>query len=152
MIIFGWRTIVTKLGIVFKRLCDHCHNEEYWILNRVTKWFTLFFIPVIPYDSNYFFSCPICKYGFNLNTDQIKAFKPIAEINQLLMEGKINQDQYQVKLNEINGAVQNPLQSNKSDEAESSIKPELQYCANCGTLVAKEIKFCGNCGVNVIPN
>ena len=78
MIIFGWRTIVSTIGAVFKRMCDHCHNEDYWILTKTTRWFTLFFIPVIPLETKYFLACPVCKYGFALKGDQVKTISSIA--------------------------------------------------------------------------
>jgi len=44
-IIFGWgRQSIKSIGVVFKNLCSHCHNEEYWIMTRIVTWFTLFFI------------------------------------------------------------------------------------------------------------
>ncbi len=150
MIIFGWRSIIKNIGIVFKRMCDHCHNEEYWILSRTTRWFTLFFIPVIPLESKYFLSCPICKYGFDLKGDQLEKIKPLAELNQLLVDGKINDSEYQMRMNQLNGNSAQHIEARviESQPVQES-KEGLTYCADCGTGVTKDLKFCGNCGTAV---
>ena len=55
MIIFGWNfQTIKQIGFVFKKVCEHCNNEEYWVLTRTITWFTLFFIPVIPYSFKFF--------------------------------------------------------------------------------------------------
>ena len=41
-------------------------------------WFTLFFIPVIPYEIKFFLTCPICQYGINRDTAQFHELKPDA--------------------------------------------------------------------------
>ena len=107
--IFGWgRQTVKEIGSVSRNSCGHCHNEEYWKLTRIMTWLTLFFIPVIPYSIEYFFSCPICQYGLTLNGEQIKEMKPLAETNQLLMTGKITREEYAMRLNQLNNG--NPAQ------------------------------------------
>lgn len=149
MIIFGWgRQTIKQIGVVFKKLCDHCNNEEYWILTRTITWFTLFFIPVIPYSVKYFLSCPVCKYGFDLNSKQVKEIKPLAEINQLLISGKINEFEYNSRINLLNGEINSDTSQIKV--IENRIVPNgnapLSYCGSCGTSIIKELKFCGNCG------
>lgn len=149
-IIFGYRTLVKNIGAVFKRMCDHCHNEKYWVLTQTTRWFTLFFIPIIPSSSKYFLSCPICKYGFTLKDDQVKSIKPIAETNQLLVEGKITEAEYNIRMNRLNGGSSNTTETKASNpEVLVQETEKLSYCASCGTQVTKELKFCGNCGTAI---
>src|SRR5699024_11803132 len=33
--------------------CPNCNNEVAWKLEKVSHWFTLFFLPVFPYKTNY---------------------------------------------------------------------------------------------------
>jgi hypothetical protein len=33
---------------------------------KVTTWFTLFFIPVIPYKRRYLLACPVCGFAYIL--------------------------------------------------------------------------------------
>jgi hypothetical protein len=47
--------------------CFHCHNTSRWLLSKVTTWFSLFFIPVIPVKTEYGEMCPICKQGKTLS-------------------------------------------------------------------------------------
>ena len=68
--IFGWgRTTVHTLGWAPTRMCGHCHNEGPWLVARVRRWFTLFFIPVVPYDSRYVAMCPICSSRFEVDRE-----------------------------------------------------------------------------------
>ena len=152
MIIFGWNhQIIKQIGVAFKHLCNHCHNEEYWILTRISTWFTLFFIPIFPYEIKYFLSCPICKFGLTLNREQIKEIKPLAEINQLLLDGKITQEEHQVRLNQLANPTQERIEA-KTVEAEALTdgKAKLNYCSGCGGKITTELKFCGNCGTQVV--
>ncbi|HUC88456.1 MAG TPA: zinc-ribbon domain-containing protein [Candidatus Paceibacterota bacterium] len=150
MIIFGWRTLIKNIGAVFKRMCDHCHNEDYWILTRSTRWFTLFFIPVIPTSSKYFLACPVCKYGFALKGDQIESIKALAEVNQLLVDGKITQAEHQTRINQLNGQTANHVEAKNVDVGSLPEGERLIYCGSCGNKTEKDLKFCGNCGTAVI--
>lgn len=148
MFIFGWgHQTIKQIGAVFKNLCSHCHNEEYWILTRITTWFTFFFIPVIPYSVRYFLSCPICKYGLTLDDKQIGELKPIAETNQLLVDGQITQDEYQFRMKRLNDPSLQRVEAKvvEPNTLGGNNKGPI-YCAKCGNQVTKEIKFCGNCG------
>lgn len=152
MIIFGWGfQTIKNFGPAFRRLCDHCHNEEYWILTRIMTWFTLFFIPIFPYEIKHHLACPICKYGLVLNGDQTSKIKPVAIANQLLIDGKITQEEYALRL----GEPSTPAEPEAISEAvEAKTLPEgtkvaLGYCAGCGNEVVEELKFCGHCGTAV---
>lgn len=157
MIIFGWgKQTIKQIGITFKNLCNHCHNEEYWILTRITTWFTLFFIPVIPYSIKYFLSCPVCQYGLTLDSTQTEQIKPLAEVNQLLVDGKITEAEYQSRMQQLRGGATEQIEA-KAVEPENLEAPKalaggdekLTYCAQCGTQITKEIKFCGSCGTKI---
>jgi hypothetical protein len=151
MIIFGWGHQTRKqIGVTFKNLCNHCHNEDYWVLTRTITWFTLFFIPVIPYSIKYFLSCPVCQYGLTLDSKQIEQIKPLAEINQLLIDGKITQEEHQARLNQLHSGSPDPVQAEVVEtKTLASADKNLSYCGGCGTTVTKELKFCGNCGTAV---
>lgn len=152
MIIFGWgRQTIKNIGIVFKNLCSHCHNEEYWVLTRIMTWFTLFFIPIIPYETKYHLSCPVCKYGLTLDDKQIQELRPIAETNQLLIDGKITQEEHQARVQQLHGGSPDPVQVEIVEtKALAEGEANLSYCSSCGTGITKELKFCGNCGTAVI--
>jgi len=67
-IIFGWgRRTMQTLGWLSPRTCSNCHNEGPWALVRIRRWFSLFFIPVIPYETDYVAMCPVCSRGINVD-------------------------------------------------------------------------------------
>jgi hypothetical protein len=151
MIIFGWgHQTIKQIGIAFKQLCGHCHNEDYWILTRIMTWFTLFFIPIFPYSIKYFLSCPVCKYGLTLDDKQVDEIKPLAEINQSLVDGEITQEEYQLRIQKLNsGPIESIPAEIKEVEISTVEEERLSYCSNCGKNLDKDIKFCGGCGTKV---
>lgn len=58
---FGKQTS-EDLGSAGIRRCPHCGNTREWRNLRVRTWFTLFFIPLVPYKTEYVALCPICGY------------------------------------------------------------------------------------------
>ena len=147
-IIFGWgRRTVKNIGVVFKNICNNCHNEEYWVMTRVMTWFTLFFIPVIPYETKYFLSCPVCKYGITLDGEQLEKLRPIAETNQLLAEGQITQEDYGKRLKELDSASVDQVEVEaKEEKALPENTSDFFFCPECGRKVDKKAKFCRHCG------
>jgi hypothetical protein len=156
-IIFGYRTLLKNFGEVFKNMCAHCHNEKYWVLTRTSKWFTLFFIPIVPISSTYFLSCPVCKYGTKLNHEQVEKMKPIAEANALLTSGMISEQQYRIRLglpSSETGAASLADGSKDSGPTPAIVtsypgtpsKTIACFCKNCGTRFSEEERFCRQCG------
>ncbi len=67
-IIFGWgRRTIRVLGFTAAQPCANCRNTSQWKVVQVRRWFTLFFIPVIPYESRYFAMCPVCSRGIQVD-------------------------------------------------------------------------------------
>lgn len=151
MILFGWgKTTIRNFGPCFKKVCGNCNNEEYWNMSRIMTWFTLFFIPVFPYEIKYFLSCPICQYGVKLNRTQVSEIKPLAIANKSLIEGKITEQEYHQLLNANNKKA---LAENRDNQKEISgeIKDEdLRFCTECGCKIVSEIKYCAECGTKVV--
>lgn len=76
-IVFGWNKVTKSvLGIFFNKThCSHCNNDDCWKFTRIRKWFTLFFIPIIPYSNEYWTICPICGWGSKMNDKQVNQAK-----------------------------------------------------------------------------
>ncbi len=157
MIIFGWgHQMRKKLGPVFKHHCDHCNNEDYWILHKISVWFTLFFIPVFPYERNFLLLCPICTYGIKLDSNQFKQFAPIALNNNALIEGRITEEQYNEEMKLLSsGAEEAEVIEAKAEDIEPREKTKSKkkpvpnadaFCTECGSKVAGKGKFCAQCG------
>lgn len=69
MIIFGWGGGKAKdLGPALPQTCSSCGHEGFFHYFTVTKWFRLYFIPIIPYSTRHFLSCPVCTSGTELTS------------------------------------------------------------------------------------
>jgi len=150
MIIFGWNhQTIWFIGLAFRIRCDHCNNEEFWGLSRRTTWFTLFFIPVIPYKTEWLLTCPICKYGTELDSAQVKKIKPIAEANQQLVKGEITEHEHELKIATLNDV---PVMDNAPQalpQPQELPKQRSIFCSKCGTELSSQENFCANCGTKV---
>jgi zinc-ribbon family len=74
MIIFGWGGGKPKdLGPALPNKCARCGREEFARYFTVTKWFSLFFIPLIPYSTKHFLVCPTCTNARELTTRETQA-------------------------------------------------------------------------------
>lgn len=76
MIIWGWGKVTKKvIGSVFQRTCNFCNSTSVWQLFLMRTWFTLFFIPVIPYKIRYGIGCPNCGSYMELTKEQFEQIK-----------------------------------------------------------------------------
>lgn len=122
LFIFGWgRQTIKNHGPVRMFHCDHCNNDKYWTLYSKRTWFTLFFIPVIPYQTENVLLCPICNHGIQLDSKQFDEFKAIAQCNMDLVNKKITQEQH----NDIMSRLISPTNS-LMDESNLDGKTETQ--------------------------
>ena len=100
--IFGWnKPIFKSFGAVQQHQCSNCHNSEFWQLKKISRYFTLFFIPVFPHDNDYWYYCPVCNHGINIDLKTYHFYKSIAEINTSFLEHKIDESERQKQLNSI---------------------------------------------------
>lgn len=75
-ILWGWGKQTRKVvGTVGSRMCNFCNVQSLWQLCIVRTWFTLFFIPIIPYAKSYQISCPNCKSYLALSKEQFVELK-----------------------------------------------------------------------------
>lgn len=80
--IFGWgHRNVKNFGQTLVQKCPVCSHTSHYSLVRTRDWFTLFFIPIFPYETKYYLECPVCKNAFELeNENNIEKLKEIAEL------------------------------------------------------------------------
>lgn len=106
-VIFGWNhQEVTSIGPVYQHQCPNCHNTEFWHLSKISKYFTLFFIPVFPYGSDNWYYCPTCNYSLKLEREDFIFYKQIAEINCAFIDQKISEEERGKKLEIINSSIE----------------------------------------------
>lgn len=95
MIIFGWGHVTKKhYGPTMALKCPNCNNDTWLQLYRYRKWFTLFFIPVIPYSSTHFLSCTVCSQGVELDGEQIDRAKQLNALTLGLFSEEISKEDY----------------------------------------------------------
>ena len=71
IIIFGLRRLRKGLGPVMLR-CANCGASPL-VLFRVSTWFVLFFIPMIPVSFKHFTVCPNCKCIEGVSKEQVES-------------------------------------------------------------------------------
>jgi hypothetical protein len=62
LLIFGMRNRAHEHGPCVAATCPRCHNEVVLSYLVVTRWFTLFFVPLIPFGRRRMLICPICSW------------------------------------------------------------------------------------------
>ena len=98
-VIFGWGFTTTHVfGAVLPVLCPNCDNEQFWILKRIRRWFTLFFVPVFPYESTHALMCPVCGVGRELHGSDLKRAKLYAETHTAFRSNSLDEEDYAARL------------------------------------------------------
>jgi hypothetical protein len=50
--------------------CPRCHNTSEWPIHQEKTYFSIFFIPLIPYRTEYLLSCPVCRQATTISEDE----------------------------------------------------------------------------------
>jgi hypothetical protein len=61
IILFGFRRKSSRLATIFV-MCAHCRTPAAHAVARTRRFFTLFFVPIIPLGTKYFTTCTMCGY------------------------------------------------------------------------------------------
>ena len=99
-ILFGWgRTTRHDHGRAFPMDCPKCHNRTFYRYLNIKVWFTLFFLPVIPYKSRHLFVCEVCSRALEFNgRAEIERAKRMVEATTQFGQSKLTEDQYRAAL------------------------------------------------------
>ncbi len=68
-VLFGTRSMVRTLAMV-KLMCASSNEPAAHHLSKITRWFTLFFIPVFPIGRRYVLTCAACGQSSKLAKEQ----------------------------------------------------------------------------------
>lgn len=71
---FGKKTVHPQ-GAAFIHRCPSCEHEVEWQLVTIRSWFTLFFIPVIPYKTQDMVVCPRCQVTYEADSPEYKRLR-----------------------------------------------------------------------------
>lgn len=75
-ILFGWGKVTKSVvGQMFDKTCGYCNQTHSWQLCKNRTWFTVFFIPIIPYKTQYAIACPNCGSHIALTGEQFTTMK-----------------------------------------------------------------------------
>jgi hypothetical protein len=122
-IIFGWNYQVNSpYGPVEQHQCPNCLHTEPWQLIRVSRYVTLFFIPILRHHREYWICCPNCNFGTKLDKDEFRNYKSIIEINSAFLEKKISAEDRTKQLSEIQKNIEILNEANKAKVIEESKK------------------------------
>lgn len=79
-IIWGFGKTTTKsYGFIQSSGCERCGNAVQMEMLKITTWFTLFFIPIIPYSTKYCLVCPVCREAKQLSKEEFMQFAGTAD-------------------------------------------------------------------------
>jgi zinc-ribbon family len=79
-IIFGIKRLKKRLATLLA-LCGQCSTPAAQVVVRVSTWFSLFFIPVIPLGSKYLSTCTLC--GASVKLDKVQAQQMVEAAHQV---------------------------------------------------------------------
>ena len=103
MIIFGWGRQTRKhYGPTIPIKCPKCSNNAYWHLYRNRTWFTLFFVPVIPYDNKHILLCSVCSNGVILPSANVDKAIELSEQTRRYINKEISQEEYNTHIDQSN--------------------------------------------------
>ena len=131
--IFGWGRGTDKdLGPTLPINCPNCHNDTFWHFHKRERWFTLFFIPVFPYESKYLFICPTCSRGVELKGDHLDHARRLNSTAQDYFAGKTSEADFKATIGLATESV--PLLTVQADIDSSHDVTDsrpVTYCPSC---------------------
>jgi hypothetical protein len=95
VVIFGWGAGEAQdRGEVAPAACPNCHNQVYLHHIRSEKKVSLYFVPLMPYGSDEYLACPICRHGLQLRGEHLPAVDRMRAATTLFRKGALNADYY----------------------------------------------------------
>jgi hypothetical protein len=101
-VIFGWgKTTTSEAKNVIILKCSHCDNFGPWHAQRRTSWFTLFFVPIIPYKRVAFLYCEVCSRGFEITSRDFGKAQQLAGLYAALDRHELSFEDYRKAFNAV---------------------------------------------------
>jgi hypothetical protein len=102
VVIFGWGAGEAQdLGEVAPVTCPNCHNHVFLHHIRSQKRVSLYFVPLVPYGTDEYLSCPICRHGLQLKPGQQPAVNEMRASTSLFRRRALNQAFYQSRVEQF---------------------------------------------------
>jgi uncharacterized protein YbaR (Trm112 family) len=98
VLIFGWGGgPVQDGGEVAPVRCPNCHNDVFLHKIRSTKQVSLFFIPVMPYRTDEYLVCPVCRNGLQIPLGHQSAINAMRGATMAFRAGQITEPDYRAR-------------------------------------------------------
>jgi Short C-terminal domain len=99
VVIFGWGSGEAQdLGEVAPATCPNCHNHVFLHHIKSEKRVSLYFVPLVPYGSNEYLACPICRSGLQLRPEHLPGVRQMHAATLQFRRGALRQDLYQARV------------------------------------------------------
>jgi zinc ribbon protein len=133
-LLFGWgHQSVKEHGPTYKIECPNCDKSEMWQLLQIRTFFTLFFIPVFPYESKKIMICPVCQHALELPDPVFQKAKVVADIHMNLANKKITEFEYKTQMDNFYEDGFNELSNYMTQSAKAD--SEGVHCPYCNQIV-----------------
>lgn len=84
VLIFGWGSSGAQdRGEVAPLRCPNCHNDVYMHAVKSNKELSLYFIPLVPYASDEYLACPICRAAIKTGQEHRSAVQSMIASTRL---------------------------------------------------------------------
>lgn len=97
---YGYETS-SVYGPVEERTCLNCNGVHFFLLLKIRKWITLFFIPIIPVKTAYRLQCQNCGAVYEI-TEDLERLKRKADLNNKVASGEIDKETFDKEWKQIN--------------------------------------------------
>lgn len=99
VVIFGWGAGEAQdLGEVAPATCPNCHNHVYMHHIKSEKKVSLYFVPLIPYGTDEYLSCPTCRHGLQIRPEQRQEVANMQAATTGFRRGKYLADAYEQRV------------------------------------------------------
>jgi uncharacterized protein YbaR (Trm112 family) len=106
VVIFGWGSGEARdLGEVAPLACPNCHNQVFLHQIHSDKRVSLYFIPVMPYGSNEYLACPICRAGMELGPQHRSVVDTMRIGTRIFRQGGMDAARYQAQVDQFWGTM-----------------------------------------------
>ena len=124
-VVFGWnKPTHTNYGPTLPKNCGLCNGVVYHELVCHKTWFTLFFIPVIPYDTLWALRCPQCEALIELPSHMVTEARELNAATSRFEDQQISKEEYDAKVSSLERAFNLARELKEQDE---------RSCPSCGS-------------------
>lgn len=116
-IIFGWPKRTKEHGPTMPEHCGNCDNQVYFSLFKARRWFSLYFIPVLPLSrAERFLMCSVCGAGYEIDRTEWKRLKSFTSVTKAFEAGEVDEVEYLVELDAVTAELWGQIPEEIADQ------------------------------------